>query len=233
MNQQQKEEANRGEMLPREKLRQGLDMKPHEYIAVLLGTGMKGKSVFELSREIYDKYGSLSSLFRKSHEDLINEFKGIGEAKALMLEAAFKLSLAMFKEVSEQMTMDNADCVYQYMCTRRWEEFDQEHVYVIMLNTKIKLIRCEMISKGTLTEAIIHPREVFRPAIQYGAHSIILVHNHPSGDPTPSRADNEMTKCIDEASKIIGIELRDHIIIGLPTKEREKNYYSYKRAFKL
>ncbi len=144
----------------------------------------------------------------------LRRFKGIGRVKAIQIQCVCELSRRMaMTEAKERMSMNHPDTVAAYyMESMRY--FQQEHLMLLMLNTKNKLIRDKVVYKGTVNAALIEPREIFIEAMRHNAVNIIIVHNHPSGDPTPSKEDILITKRIYEAGKLVGIPLLDHIIIG-------------------
>jgi DNA repair protein RadC len=139
---------------------------------------------------------------------------GIGKSKAIRLTAVFELSRRLSTQISAEKPIVKTPDDAAALVMDEMRHLDREHFRVLLLNTKNSVIEIDKVSVGTLNESLIHPREVFRNAIKKGAKSIILVHNHPSGDPTPSTNDIEITKKLFEAGKIISIEVLDHIIIG-------------------
>lgn len=199
---------------PRERLlRLGPEMLSlSELLAILLTTGTKEKSVLELSQELVMRFGSLQNLLNASIEEL-KEIKGIGKAKAIQLKAAFGIALqANHKAIDQKLPIDASEA---YELVRHDLAYQtQEILLVILKDVKGKLITIEKVSVGTLSEVLVHPREVFFPAVRHKASSLILVHNHPSGDPTPSKADIELTYHLARSSLVMGINLDDHLIIG-------------------
>ncbi len=197
-----------------------------ELLSVILRTGSTGISALTLSQNILSaacgKQGLLA-LHRLTVPDLIN-IKGIGKVKAIQIQCILELSrrLAKQKAEIELYFCDPATIAAYYMEDFRHE--DQEHMVVMMLNTKNRLLGEQMISKGTANASMISPREIFLQALHYHAVSIIMIHNHPSGDPTPSQDDIRFTRRIQEAGEMIGIELLDHIIIG------DRKYISLKEC---
>jgi len=201
--------------MPREKLiEKGVkNLRDVELMAILLRTGIEGKDVMKVSDEILKKYPK-KKLLALDFENL-SKIKGIGPGKACLLLAAFELTKrALEVEDNNLPTIVSAkDAVAQLQELRIVKK---EHFVVLYLNARNQLIHKETVSIGTLNASLIHPREVFKPAIDYLAASIIIAHNHPSGDVDPSEEDIEITKRIKEAGKIMGIEIADHIIV---TKE--------------
>jgi len=196
-----------------------------ELIAILLRTGMKGMNVVEIGKQLMQKHGSLHNLAQASVEDLL-EVKGIGKDKAVTLVAAFALARKMAEEIrSESPMLETPEAVAALMREdsrlKRVETFN-----VLLLNTRRRLIRVAEVSNGTLDTILVHPREVFEKAISAGAAAIVLVHNHPSGDPSPSEADIKVTRDLIRAGQLLKIEVLDHVIIGRATQERPKDFVS-------
>ena len=214
---------------PREKLaRLGAGaLSEAELIAILLRVGMRGVNAVELARQILVKYGSLAGLARCSVVEL-SKIKGIGPAKAVQLAAAFGLGQRLaFENISVQ-PMDHPQLIHQLLGAEM-RTLERESLRVVLLDTKLHLIRVEEISLGSLNETTAHPREVFRPAILHAAFAFVLVHNHPSGDPTPSDADRRTTRKLLEAAALLQINMHDHVIIGAPFPGRLP-YFSFREA---
>ncbi len=196
-----------------------------ELVAILLRTGLKGANAVEIGRQLLQKFGSLQSLALASLDDL-QKVKGIGRDKAVTLVAAFALAQKMAKELQDESPLlDNPQNVVGLMRAKNLL-LDTEQFQVLLLNTRKRLVRVEKISDGTLDTVLVHPREVFRAAIAANAAGIVLVHNHPSGDPTPSEADIKVTRDLIRAGQVLKIEVIDHVIIGRATAERPKEYSS-------
>ena len=197
---------------PREKLMEkGVEnLRDSELMAVLLRTGIKGKNVLKISREILRKFPK-KKLLALDFEKL-SRIKGIGIGKACLLLSAFELTKrALDVEDSNLPAINNAkDAVAQLQELRIAKK---EHFIVLYLNARNQLIHKETISIGTLNASLVHPREVFKPAIEHLAASIIVAHNHPSGDAEASEDDIKLTKRLIDAGKIMGINLVEHIII--------------------
>jgi DNA repair protein RadC len=196
-----------------------------ELIAILLRTGLQGANVVQVAQNILRKFGSLNALALASVDEL-KQISGVGPDKAATLVAAFALARRMEQERREESpVLDNPATVVSFMReTNRL--LNVESFQVLLLNTRKKLIRTEEISQGTLDTLLVHPREVFRAAIVANAAGIILLHNHPSGDPTPSEADIKVTRDLIRAGQLLKIEVVDHVIIGRATAERAKDYAS-------
>jgi len=212
---------------PRERLvARGPDALTHaELIAILLRTGLPGVNVVQVGQNLLQKFGSLNALALASVDEL-RKIPGIGRDKAATLVAAFALARRMEQERREESpVLDNPVTVVEFLReTNRVKNV--EAFQVLLLNTRKKLIRVEEISEGTLDTILVHPREVFRAAITANAAGIVLVHNHPSGDPTPSEADIRVTRDLIRAGQLLKIEVVDHVIIGHATAARTKDYSS-------
>lgn len=186
-----------------------------ELLAVILRTGTKGESVLDLSRRILEEAGGDGILgLHGLSGDRLRSIRGIGQVKSLQLLCILELSRRLAK-ASAGTRLDfasPASIAAYYMEDMR--HLQQEHMKLLMLNTKSRLIGEKDIYKGTANASLVSPRELFIEALRAGAVSIILLHNHPSGDPTPSQADKAVTLRVRKAGEFIGIDLLDHIIIG-------------------
>ena len=214
---------------PRERLvANGADaLKNSELIAILLRTGMKGVSAIQVAEQLLQKFGSLDNLSRASLGDL-RQVKGVGRDKAIALKSAFTLARRMAMELRQDgPVLDNPENVAMLLREEN-RAYEVEHFQVVLLNTRRKLIRVDQISQGTLDTILVHPREVFKAAISASAAALILVHNHPSGDPTPSEADVKVTRDLIRAGQLLKIEVIDHVILGRASAERAKDYASLK-----
>lgn len=198
--------------MPREKMiEKGVEnLRDSELMAILLRTGIEGKDVMKVSKEILQKFPT-KKLLSLDFENL-SKIKGIGQSKACLLLAAFELTKrALEVEDNNLPTINSAkDAVAQIQELRNAKK---EHLVALYLNARNQLIHKETISIGTLNASLIHPREVFEPAVKNLAAQIIVTHNHPSGNLEPSEDDLEITMRLKEAGKILGIEIVDHIIV--------------------
>ena len=196
-----------------------------ELIAILLRTGLKGTNAVEVGKQLMQKFGSLQSLALASVDDL-KKVKGIGRDKAVTLVAAFALAQKMAKELQDESpVLDNPENVVRLVRAKNLL-LETEQFQALLLNTRKRLIRAAKISDGTLDTILVHPREVFKSAIAANAASIVLVHNHSSGDPTPSEADIKVTRDLIRAGQLLKIEVLDHVIIGRAMEQRAKDYAS-------
>ncbi|MGD1087257.1 MAG: DNA repair protein RadC [Verrucomicrobiota bacterium] len=212
---------------PRERLAAlGADALSHaELIAILLRTGLKGVNAVEVGKQLLHKFGTLQLLAQASVTDL-QKVKGIGRDKAVTLVAAFALARKMAADLRTESPVLEAPEAIVDLLREDNRLLQVETFQVVLLNTRHRLIRVEPISQGTLDTILVHPREVFKMAIAANAAALVLVHNHPSGDPTPSEADIKVTRDLIRAGQLLKIEVLDHIIIGRATAERRKDYAS-------
>jgi DNA repair protein RadC len=198
-----------------------------ELIAILLRTGVKGANVVEVARELLEKYGSLTELSRCNVDEL-SKIRGIGFAKAVQLVAAFGLGQRLAHETLSKQKIDSPELVSE-LVGAEMRMLRKESLRVILLDTRFHLIRVQEISTGSVNESIAHPREIFHPAVASSAFAVIVVHNHPSGDPSPSQSDHSLTRRLAEAAELLQIKLLDHIIIGAPA-DSSTGYFSFKEA---
>ncbi len=200
---------------PRERLlRYGSEaLSTVELIAIILGSGTKGIPILKLAQDIVVAFGDLRKISEATIEELC-VIKGLGIAKAIQLKAAFNLGLrASQQSIVAKFRVDHPVHAYN-LVKEQMEKEKRELIIVILQDVKGYVISNQIVSIGTLSNSLVHPREVFYPAIRHKAASVILVHNHPSGDPTPSTQDYEVTKTLIDAGKLIGIPINDHLIIG-------------------
>jgi DNA repair protein RadC len=216
-----------GHERPRERLAaQGAEaLRNAELIAIVLRTGLKGASAVQVADQLLQKFRTLSELSRASLDEL-QQVRGIGRDKAIALKGAFTLAGRMAQELNMESPV--LDCPERIADLLREQSrtYQVENFHTVLLNTRRKLIRVERIAQGTLDTILVHPREVFRLAITSSAAAIVLVHNHPSGDPTPSEADIKVTRDLIRAGQLLKIEVLDHIILGRSTPERARDFVS-------
>ncbi len=187
-----------------------------ELLAILLGSGTKEKSVLILAQELLHKFGDIAGLLNASIEEL-KEIKGIGDAKAIQLKAVFAIAQKAIKNSGEVKPFIGTPEQAFAFAKHEIAAHKQEVLLVILRDVRGRLIHHEKVSVGTLSEVLVHPREVFYPAVKHKAHSLILAHNHPSGDPTPSKCDFELTRLLMQSSRVMGIGFDDHLIVGHQT----------------
>ena len=212
---------------PRERLAaNGADaLGNSDLIAILLRTGLQGKSALVIGQELLAKFQTLDRLSQSSVTELC-EVKGIGRDKAVTLKAAFTLARRMAAELRAESPLLDSPKRIADLLREDARGYEVEHFLVLLLNTRRRLIRVERISQGTLDAIHVHAREVFKHAISANAAAIVLVHNHPSGDPTPIEADIKVTRDLIRAGQLLKIDVLDHVILGRKTTERERDYAS-------
>jgi DNA repair protein RadC len=215
---------------PRERLAEmGAEgLRDAELIAILLRTGRKGLSVVQIADELVHHFGSLDAVACAPIEEL-QKVKGIGRDKAVTLKAAFTLAGRLAREFQrEDPVFDTPDRVADFL--REDSRFQNvEYFHALLLNARRKLIRVEQISQGLVDSIMVHPREVFRAAIGANASSVLLVHNHPSGDPAPSEADIRATRDLIRAGQLLKIEVVDHVILGRRSGNFPNGYVSLRQ----
>ncbi|ACD90857.1 MAG: DNA repair protein RadC [Chlorobium limicola] len=194
-------------------------LSPAELLAIILRSGSKNLNIIDTCHEIIAAYG-LERLADLQLSEL-QKIRGIGPAKAMQISAIFELNKRIHFRKNNNRKILSARDVSEYMAGRIPDE-TKEHLFVLHLNTKNRVIRHDIVSVGTLNASLIHPREVFKSAIRESAHAIILVHNHPSGDVEPSNADRQVTEILKKAGAILQIELLDHVIVG------KENWFSFR-----
>lgn len=208
-----------GHRRPRElALDVGVENVPDEVLAaILLRSGIPGQSVIDLARRILDQYqGSLSRLSKAGHGELAAlRIKGFGPVKQLELRAAFELGRRAARDEKEPFPLIREPRQVLAVLGDKPAHLDQEVVWVLPLDQKYRLRRSPLeVTKGILNASLSHPREIFREAIRMAAAAVIVVHNHPSGDPTPSAEDLATTRQLVETGKIVGIQVLDHLVVG-------------------
>lgn len=186
-----------------------------ELLALLLGTGRRGEDVQDVARRALATFGSLERLSLASARELA-DLPAFGPARAAALQAAFELGRRLARKVDAQ---DDRPCLNNHQAAAAYlapslSKLRQERFLVLCLDSRRRLLKSEEVSRGTLTSSLVHPREVFAVAIREAAASILVAHNHPSGDPAPSDEDLTVTKRLEEAGRLLGIPLDDHLIIG-------------------
>ena len=195
-------------------------LSAQELLQVILGRGIAGESVVVTAQKLLSKFGSLQKLAEASIEEL-SSVKGIGPAKATQIKAVFEIGRRISTQTPSYKSKELTDPkkVYQ-LIKSKLKDYHKEHFYIIALNSRNHLIA--EVSVGSLNASIVHPREVFAEAIKNKAASVIIAHNHPSGDPSPSEGDSIMTQKLIECGKLLGIDVIDHIVVA------KKEFYSYR-----
>ncbi len=215
------------ELRPRERLLAAgpSALSDGELLGLLFGIGNREKTAVELAGEVISEAGGLHGLYDVSVHELV-KVNGIGEAKACIIMAAVELGRRIGQVRNPGRPVISSPADVDRLLRGRIANLDRENFVVVLLNTKNEVIESPLVSVGTLSSALVHPREVFKPAIRASAASVILAHNHPSGNIEPSREDREVTRRLVEAAEILGIEVLDHVIVG-------DGFYSMKEHGKL
>jgi DNA repair protein RadC len=184
-----------------------------ELLAIQLGSGTRGKTAVDVARDLLAQYGSLAGLSARGVSELART-KGVGRTKAIRLASAFELTRRLRARVpTARPTLGSPRDVVEALGPLM-EDLQREVFRVALLDAQNGLLRDVIVSEGTLSASLVHPREVFKPAILESAASVILLHNHPSGDPTPSRDDVHLTRQLVECGRLMDLPVRDHVIIG-------------------
>ena len=212
---------------PRERLIQNGPevLQTAELIGLLLRTGLPGANAVAIGESLHRHFGCLATLNRASHGELAR-FRGVGPGKAAILMAALELGRRVSRESINTAPLLDTPARIAALLADTAAGWNAERMVVLLLNTRCRLIRMETVTEGLIDQVLVHPREIFRPAIAAGAHSIVLVHNHPSGDPSPSEADIRITREILRAGVLLRIEVLDHVILGRPSDVWIKGYSS-------
>jgi DNA repair protein RadC len=203
------------DMRPREKLlRYGPGiLSQQELLAIIIRTGSRDANAIQLAESILYQFEDLRGLYSASVEELCAAASGVGQAKAAQVKAALELGRRLSQQDSQVVRIKSPqDAAAWVMEDLRYLQHEQFRI--LLLNTKNIIIAWEEVSRGSLNSSIVHPREVFARAIKRSAAAVILVHNHPSGDPTPSQEDINLTRRLVEVGHLVGIEVLDHLVIG-------------------
>ena len=228
------------DMPPRLRPREVVDRQGLEHVsevvllAVILRTGSRGMNVMELAEKMLFRYGSLTALSRVPVAELAAEptLKGLGRVKAQMVRASLELARRMADETRDERgefvrTPDEAAAILRELS----RGLDHERFWVIALDTRNRMKGCPIeVSRGILDSSLVHPREVFKSAIQAGCAALVLIHNHPSGDPTPSSEDIKLTRQLIQTGKVVGIKVLDHLVLGRRTAKEPRDYLSLRES---
>jgi len=212
---------------PREKLKTlgPSSLSNAELLALFIRTGMKGRNAIQVGQDLIDQHGGLAKLGRLEVNQIASTL-GIGPAKASQIIAAFELGARVAKEQMITVPLNSPEKIYAVM-QPQIAHLRHEVVYVLTTDSRIRLLSCQEISRGSVNQAIANIRDLLRPAILQQAHGMILIHNHPSGNPSPSDADHQITNKLREAADLFGIKLHDHLIIGQECDEHD-SYFSFR-----
>ena len=209
-------------LMPREKLATygPQKLEDHELLSIIIGRGTRKESVFTLAQRVFKSFDREEIMTQQSLQKFQESFQ-LSPVKAAQLMAAVELGKRLFQNSSSWRQIKTVQDLYEVV--ENMQFLKKEYVRGLYVNTRNRIIHDEIISIGSLDANIIHPREIFRPAIEYGAYAVIVAHNHPSGDPEPSPSDLKATRNLLQISKLLQIPLLDHIIIG------EKSYTSFSK----
>ncbi len=213
---------------PRERLYHigAQELSLQELLAIIIGSGSRGAGALVVAYRVLETFGDLVSLGRSNLDDL-RSVSGIGFARACQLVAAFELGKRFARECGNNGSAIRSPQDIAGIFMDEMKHYDREHFKAAFLNTKNQILKTVTVSIGSLNASIVHPREILKPAISASAASIVLVHNHPTGDPKPSKEDIEFTRRFAKCGELIGIGLLDHIIIGAGsyTSLKEKGFF--------
>lgn len=200
---------------PRERLitRGGSALSDAQLLAILLRTGSGDQGVMDLALSLINKFGTLSKIDNATQADL-SRLKGIGTAKIAQLKAAFELGGRLMAESRDDKPFFTTSSAVYTRFAPAFKNMQKELFLCLLLDAKNRLIKEIRVSEGTLTNSLMHPREAFKEAVRESAAAVIFVHNHPSGDPAPSREDIAVTERLNKTGEVLGITMLDHIIIG-------------------
>lgn len=214
---------------PREKMaRDGASaLSDAELLAIFLRVGVKGESAIEVGQRLLRTHGGLAPLGRLEIAQLAAEH-GLGLAKAAQLAAAFELGSRAARENAASRPLDSPQAIHDCFCPQL-RHLPHESLRLALLDTRLRAMRFATLSTGSVNETIAHPRDILQPAILHKSYGFVLVHNHPSGDPSPSRADRELTSRVAEAAALLQVNFLDHVIIGRPGNAHDP-YFSFKEA---
>lgn len=215
---------------PRERLlRQGADaLSDAELLGIFINTGMKGENAVQIGQRLLTTFNGLRQLSRRPANEL-SKLKGLGPAKAAVMAAAFELGRRVAREAAKELPMTNADLVFDYLGLEM-QAMQREEVHALLVNTKLCITHHERLYRGTLNETVAVVRDVFQHALLHSAYGFIVVHNHPSGDPTPSDQDKRFTRRLKEGADLLNLHFVDHVIIGHPAPDRAQPFFSFRAS---
>ena len=198
-----------------------------ELLAILLRVGLKGENAVQVGQRLLQTFGGLRGLHQASFDEMKSQ-RGLGEAKAAAIKAVIELGRRLSFEAPEERPVINSPADAAALVQYEMSALEQEHFRVILLNTRNQVLDIVELYHGSLNSSMIRVGEVFKPAVRRNADSVIIIHNHPSGDPTPSPDDIAVTKAIVKAGKLLDIEVLDHVVIGqgrfVSLKERSMGF---------
>jgi DNA repair protein RadC len=200
---------------PRERLlKHGAEaLSDAELLAIFLRVGVRGTNVVDLARKLIHEFGGLRGLF-KARDETLSAIRGLGTAKIATLRAISEVSQRVLRERIDQESFIECSRDVVDLLSRKYRDLDQEVFSVVFLNTKHRVLKIEELFRGTIDSASVYPREIVKRALALSASAVVAVHNHPSGNPEPSREDQRLTHELRDACKLVDVVLLDHIIIG-------------------
>jgi DNA repair protein RadC len=199
-----------------------------ELLAIFIRTGVPGRNALQVASDLLRDCGGFTELARRTPSEIRRKSKGIGPAKSLEMAAAFEIGKRLARGDGVAPLLDTPARVFEVFGPEM-VSLRQESLRVLLLDAKLRLVRAEEIARGSVNECLAHPREIFRHAVVHSAYAVVVLHNHPSGDPSPSAADHRVTKNLLEAARLLQINLLDHIILGSPDGGRTP-YFSFREA---
>jgi DNA repair protein RadC len=199
-----------------------------ELLAIFINTGVKGENALQVAQRILREQGSLRNLSRIEAGELAH-MRALGPAKAAHLAAAFELGRRAEQAAAREVPLEKPEQTYRYIGAEM-QALSYESVRILLLNQRLCLIRHEELFRGTINESSAHPREIVTKVLAHRAPAFILIHNHPSGDPSPSDADKRLTRRLKEAADLLGLTFCDHMIIGSPAEGRALPYFSFREC---
>ncbi len=215
---------------PRERLlRSGPGaLSDSELIGLFIHTGIPGENAVQIAQRLLVEFNGLRNLSRREISEITGA-RGVGPAKAALLSAAFELGRRAAQESLRDVPLDSAQRVFEFIGSEL-QALNHEEVHILVLNTRLSLVHRQRVFKGSLNESTAHPRELLKQALLHSAHGFMIVHNHPSGDPSPSTADKEFTRRLRDGAELLRLQFIDHIIIGHPAQHRKQPYFSFCEA---
>ncbi|MCP5556413.1 MAG: DNA repair protein RadC [Verrucomicrobiaceae bacterium] len=199
-----------------------------ELIALFINTGVKGENALQVAQRLIQEHRSLRSLSRLD-PGLLATSRALGPAKAALIAAAFELGRRAEAETVKDEPMHSPEMIYRFIGPQM-QQLPHESFRILLLNTKLCLLRQEELFRGSVNETVAHPREIFAKVLTHSAFAFAVAHNHPSGDPRPSDADVRLTRRLKEGAAILRVEFFDHVIVGLPSPDRPLPYFSFRES---
>ncbi len=199
-----------------------------ELLAIFINTGIKGENAIQVGQRLLREFDTLRGISRQQASALA-KVKALGPAKAAHLAAAFELGRRAEQQWVQEMPMNTPEQIHRYLGAEM-AALPYESMRLILLNTRMMLLRQEEVFRGSLSETTAHPRDLFERVLTHRAHAFVVVHNHPSGDPMPSEADRRFTRRLREGAELLGVKFLDHLILGTPSALRAQGYFSFREA---